>query len=96
MPPLTIAEFTPASDRAERIVRQISEQAESARSEFGDDLAGYALVAWDMRGGARTVIDCREGAVALALAPAFVHDALNRHVSVVFQQNSLSEGLDDA
>ncbi|MBP2301540.1 hypothetical protein [Azospirillum picis] len=92
----SITEFTPASDRAERIVRQIGEQAEAAHSEFGSDLAGYALVAWDMRGGARTVIDCREGAVALALVPAFAHDALNRHVTVAFQQSAVSEGLDDA
>ncbi|AIB11803.1 hypothetical protein ABAZ39_07285 [Azospirillum argentinense] len=92
---MSVREIAPSTERADRVLRQIAEQADVARSEFGPDLAGFALVAWDMRGAVRTTIDCREGAVALSLVPTFAHDALNRHVAVVIQQTAESEGLDD-
>jgi len=92
---MMLAAISPATERAERLVEQIKAQADRALDEFGASLSGFAITVWDARGGARTAVNCQEGPIASALIPSFVHDAMNRHINVVFLQNSVSEALED-
>jgi hypothetical protein len=48
--------------------------------QLGDDIAGFALVAWNREGDLRSALDAGEGPIREALVPTLAGDALNRHV----------------
>jgi hypothetical protein len=47
----------------------------------GDDIAGFAIVAWDTRGVTATTIECNSSPIGISMVPGFVKDALNRRIA---------------
>jgi hypothetical protein len=78
-------------DRAKKVRRILGRCVKSAIDAHGGDIAGFALVSWDMRGNARSAILDNVGPVAMALVPTYVHDALNRHVAIELARSSAPE-----
>lgn len=52
-----------------------------AISDMGNDIAGYAFVAWDKHGANASTLKSG-GPIQSRLAPTFVSDALTQHVTV--------------
>lgn len=86
-----ICSVSPRSDYADACRSYLTGEAESCCVLLGDDIAGFALVAWDRRGECRSALWTEEGPVGLALAPSYVGDALNRHVAVHLSQTAEAE-----
>lgn len=87
----------PAGERAARVRRILGRALRQAIETHGSDLAGFALVSWDMRGECSSSMMTAHGMVGQSLAPAFVHDALNRHVAVdIACRTSVTDILGDA
>jgi hypothetical protein len=59
--------------------------------QMGDDIAGFAIAAWDNRGDMRTAYDATRGVIGPALVPTLVSDALNRHVAVKLAESRLAD-----
>jgi hypothetical protein len=74
-------EIKPASDRAKNVRLIFGRCVRSALACMGVDIAGFALVVWDMRGEVRTAYLTEYGLVGRSLMPTYVHDALQRHVT---------------
>lgn len=72
----------PGNARARHVRRILGSAIRSHIRQQGDDIAGFALVTWDMRGGACGAYLTDVGPVATTLLPTYVHDVLNRHVAV--------------
>lgn len=83
-----VVNIAPARERAARVRRMLGRSIKSAINGFGEDIAGFALVTWDMRGNARSAILDRSGPIGASLVPTYVHDALNRHVAVEIASES--------
>jgi hypothetical protein len=77
------------SERQQRIAQDAAQMREDflekCRSSVADldQIAGYALVVWDMRGDMRSVYSASQGPIGPSLVPTLVADALNRHVAVM-------------
>jgi hypothetical protein len=56
----------------------------------GEDLAGFAIVSWDMRGTSHSSYFTENGPFSRSMLPAYVADALNRHLAVVMVQEGLA------
>jgi hypothetical protein len=79
------------NEHADGMARLLQNVSKTFSEELGPDFAGFALVAWDMQGGARTIYTARRGMVARSLVPAFVADNLSRHIAVdLAQEENLS------
>lgn len=87
---MTVEEVDPSNERARQVRRILGAALKQAFEFFGDDLAGFALVTWDMRGGAHSGYLTEYGMVGESLMPAYVHDSLNRHLSVVLVERTES------
>ena len=66
--------------------RSLFERCRESCNQFGDDIAGFAIVVWDGRGELRSAYDTTRGPIASALVPTLVSDALNRHVAVMLSR----------
>lgn len=89
-----VVNIDPASERADAIASIMNEAVALVLSEFGIDLAGFALVAWDMQGEVKSVYMAQHGVVGRCIMPAHVHDALQRHVTVeLIEENKTSESV---
>jgi hypothetical protein len=86
-----IREITPAADRAQEVRRVIFRTLRRHFQDQGDDIAGFAIVTWDMRGEASSGYSTDVGPVGESLMPAFVKDALQRHLSVVLAERTHSD-----
>lgn len=82
--------ITPGADRARQVRRVLGEAVRRAFRTHDDGFAGFALVTWDMQGGACSSYAAEAGPVAEALVPTYVHDVLNRGVAV-----ALAGGADE-
>lgn len=81
-----------------RSERQRSEAKEIRRSLYhhigevvrgaGDEIAGFAVVVWDKRGGNWSTLK-GGGPIMTRLAPSFVRDSLNQHVAVNMTKEEL-------
>jgi hypothetical protein len=80
-PDLREVALSAAIERADKVEAIMQGAVVSAREAL-PDLAGFALVAWDMRGATHTVYASDVGPVDRCLVPMFAHGALNRHVAV--------------
>jgi len=49
--------------------------------ELGEDVSGFAVVAWSRDGELRSALDTGYGPIRAALIPTLAGDALNRHVA---------------
>lgn len=77
----TLHAIAPASDRAKAVRRDLGSSVRDVIRDQGDDLAGYVLVAWDMRGQATTSL-CRDtGPIGRHMLPGYVHEALCRAIT---------------
>lgn len=91
-----ILHISPQADRVEELKARLTAQIAAAIATHGPDFAGYALVTWDMRGGARTSYDTQAGPVSHTLMPVFAQDALSRHVTIeLSRQLALDEAEGD-
>lgn len=90
-----IREIVPAAvEASEALARALIDLAQLVKD---DRYVAGAFVVWDMRGEARTVYAAEYGPFGHSMLPAFVHDALNRHVTaVVLQENAVEPIGDDA
>lgn len=79
--PAKLYEVTVGAERVKRVRRIMGRSLKRSIDGMGDDLAGFAMVVWDMRGGATTTYLAHDGMVGRSLMPAYVHDALQRHVT---------------
>lgn len=91
----TLVEFRPDKAALARRRRIMGRALRAALDTHGSELAGFALVSWDRRGGAHTTYLAQDGMVSESLMPTLVHDALNRHVAVVLAEREASRPLDD-
>lgn len=73
-------------NRASRLRRELHRAIGVIVDEHGEDLGGYALVAWDMRGQALTVVNAKQGPISEDLAPSYAGHALNRHVTMLMTE----------
>jgi hypothetical protein len=67
----------------------------AALDQFGDDVAGFALVVWDRSGDLRSAYETSIGPIRPALVPTLAADALNRHVAVVVAEQRLTGTWND-
>lgn len=58
-------------------------QCRAVLAELGDDVSGFALVAWTRDGDLRSAIDSGYGPLRPAIIPTLAADALNRHIAVL-------------
>lgn len=94
-PAPTVVEIDPANDRARHVRRELLALLNRWRRLYGEGIAGYAIAVWDGRGEVATAHYTDEGPVGRCLMPAFVHDALNRHVAVEIAEEN-GDGKDSA
>lgn len=67
----------------------------AAVDQFGDDVAGFALVVWDREGDLRSAYETSIGPIRPALVPTLAADALNRHIAVVVAEQRLTGTWND-
>jgi hypothetical protein len=77
-----IHEFRPDRDSVARRKRMLVQALRDSFKSHGDDFAGFAMVAWDVRGNADSAFYADTGPIGESIVPMFVHDVLNRHVAV--------------
>ena len=77
--------------QAKRIYRKMFDVCRDASKEWGDDIAGFAVVAWNTRGGTLTGYDTTDGPVDSHVMPNVVAHALHRHVTLDDINNRDSE-----
>jgi len=84
-----------ANDAKRREAKDVREilfaRCRAAIDEMGDDIAGFALVVWDQRGGMRSAYEAERGPISFALVPTLVSDALNRHVAVKLAEQEMEK-----
>ena len=88
---MSVRAVTPADDRAKLVRKALARSVRSALRTHSNDVAGFALVTWDMRGSVESSFLCESGMVSPSLMPSYVKDALNRHVAVLTAQTSTSK-----
>jgi hypothetical protein len=77
-----IIEIKPKKEKSERLRALIRGSIKAAIDGLGDKISGYALMVWDGRGKIYSSISTEHGPISQELLPTFIHDALNRHVSL--------------
>ena len=68
--------------KARDIRDELFSQCRSIVGQLGDEVSGFALVAWDRQGDLRSTYCTGYGPLRPALIPTLVGDALNRHVTL--------------
>lgn len=91
-----IHEIDPGADRAQRVRRIIGRVLKKHFADHGSEIAGFALVSWDMRGEATSGYFTEVGPVGESLMPSFVKDALQRHLAVVLVERTGSDRISGA
>ena len=91
---MTIHSVSPDKYRSAKVRRAFGRCLRAHVAAHGDDLAGFAIVSWDMRGGAQSAVLADIGMVAESLVPSFAHDALNRHLAVLIAERTSSSPID--
>lgn len=86
--PTVVFDFNEASDRACQVRRIMVRSLRDHLRRCGPDLAGFALVTWDMRGACCVGHSCEHGPVACGLMPLFVQQAINRTLAVQLAQST--------
>ena len=76
-----IREVDPGAERAKLVRRTMGRAVRSVIDDHGDNIASFAIVAWDMRGNAHTSLGPDIGPIGEGLIPAYCWDVLNRHVT---------------
>jgi hypothetical protein len=76
---MTVRAINPQKDRLDYSRRALGA---SVRSALESEMVGFALVAWDARGQCYSSICSQNGPIGDNLIPSYVHDALNRHVTL--------------
>lgn len=89
-----IHEITSRRDRARQLRRMLVACLRRNFVDFGDDLAGFALVTWDARGDAHSSYFADDGPVGESLVPVFTADALNRHIAVALAERTRDDRID--
>lgn len=92
---MSVKEFDPRKRNARRVRRILGKTVRSHLLGQGDDLAGFAIVSWDHRGAVQTGSLTSSGPIDRSLLPAFVGDALNRHIAVSLAQENTVEIVPD-
>jgi hypothetical protein len=69
-------------NEAREVRAALFNQCRSLLLELGDDVSGFALVAWTRNGELRSAFDTGYGPLRPALIPTLIGDALNRHVTL--------------
>lgn len=87
-----IVEVDLVGERQQRVRRILGRCVRDALEGWDGDIGGFALITWDMRGEARTAVFDDLGPIGRSLVPAFVHDALNRHLAVAIMQENGGPG----
>lgn len=75
-----VVEIKPSADRAEEVMAELRQTIDIMADILDHDMAGFAIVAWDMRGEPATHICATHGMVSPTLVPAFAHDTFNRYL----------------
>lgn len=83
-----VVAFDPRNDRARRLRRILGRSVGTALGDGVAQMVGFALVSWDERGQCTTSYYAASGPVGDNLMPSFVHDALQRHVTVRIAQET--------
>jgi hypothetical protein len=91
---IKMAEVAPDKHRARKARLILGRVIRDAIDFHGTDFAGFALVTWDMRGGAHSGYFAEVGMVSESLMPTFAHDALNRHLAAVIAERASSNRID--
>ncbi len=71
-----IKAINPRRARAKFVVRQLRESSKEVISAFGDNIAGFALVSWDMCGDGGAVYCSKDGPIGDALVPDYARTML--------------------
>ena len=86
-----VAERQARSDEEAALLRlELVAKCDEAMDQIGDDIAGFAVVAWGKDGTMYTAYKAARGLITPALVPTLVADALNRHVAVMFAKDELA------
>lgn len=91
-----IEEIDIVGDRSARVRRIMGRTLRKALEDHGGDIAGFALVSWDMRGSVTSGYFTDVGPVSSSLMPSFVKDALDRHVTLVMVEETSSNKITGA
>jgi hypothetical protein len=83
---MTIHAISPKSERTRSVRKILIRCLRHQLQGHGGNLAGFALVTWDMCANAETAF-LTGGHVSRSLVPAFTSDALNRHIAVELAQD---------
>lgn len=86
--------IAPAKDRARDVRRSLGRALRACFRDHGDNLAGFAIVTWDMRGEVASALRSDVGPIGRSMVPMFAHDALNRHVAVLISEGPGSVPID--
>ena len=78
-------------DEGRDLRQALFQRCRAVIDQLGDDMAGFAVVAWDRSGDMRTAYDAARGPIGPALVPTLVSDALNRHVAVKLAEERLAD-----
>ena len=81
----------PAADRALQVRRILEELVARHCAQHGDNLAGFTLVTWDMRGCPTSGRMTAVGPIDRCLAPTFTADVLNRHLAVELAEETATD-----
>lgn len=92
----TVTEIAPKKHRAARVRRIFGRCLRTHIERHGEDIAGFAIVSWDMLGHAHSSYSTEVGPVSPSLMPAYTHDALNRLYAVVLAEESTPDRIDGA
>lgn len=93
MPVPSVVDVDFRADRAANVRAILNNSVADAFEVQGDDLAGFALVTWDPRGGAQSAYFTSEGPVSDSLMPVYVADVLSRHVTVAVAERTESRPI---
>lgn len=96
-----VREIDPAGDRAKGVAEQMRAAVEHQIDQLGRHLAGFAIVAWDMRGDFVSAYQTAHGPVSPNMMPELVRAQLETNRAAMAAANSQAReipppGGDDA
>lgn len=91
-----LVKFDPRANDVRHIQRQLGRSVSRSVNSFGKEIAGFALVVWDEKGSCSSSLCTETGPISAALAPVYVQDAINRHVSLLMvERGTRTRSIDD-
>jgi hypothetical protein len=72
----------PAKERAEKIYEQLRSAIEEAQEMLGDDIGGFVLVPFGMRGEDHTMIHVEAGSITHSKLPGYIHDCVLTRIAI--------------